>query len=81
MNHNVPVIGQGPSREQIAKAEIMAAINSLSMGIYSHIASGYIATRDTHQAVDREHLQAMARNSQVAAEAYFEGRGLIQRQR
>ncbi len=61
-------------------AGIMQAIGQMSVAIYSHLAVAHITACDVHQTVDVERLQALAKQSHAAAEAYFEGLGVIQRQ-
>jgi hypothetical protein len=74
---SVPMLGNGMmSREEQAKSAVMQAIQSLSLTIYSRMACEYLATR-VHQPVDREFLKGLAKNSRVAAQAYFEGLGII----
>jgi len=74
--NQVPLIGR---QQEQAKQEIMATMTQLSLGIYSHLATAYIGTIDTHQSLDEGHLRSLARHSQVAATAYFEGIGVIKR--
>lgn len=72
----VPLIGQ---QRRAAEAAITQAVQGLSVGIYSHLATAYIATLDRpHQAVDVEHLRELGRDSMAAAQAYFEGLGIAQ---
>lgn len=78
---NVPGFGAAPlpgHHEQQARAEIMQAVQQLSLGIYSHLAVNYIGSRDQHQPTEREQLEQLARDSHVAAQAYFEGLGVVQ---
>jgi hypothetical protein len=72
----VPLIGQNGSREQQAKIEILQAMNSLSLSIYKKMSGVYLGALG-HAHVDVEKLKTMAKNSRVAAEAYFEGLGII----
>ena len=75
---HVPLIGQRQQQnQQQMQAQIQAAINQLSIGIYSQLASAHVATRDEHQTVDREQLQKLAKDAQTAALAYFEGIGVV----
>ena len=71
----VPLVGQ---EQKQAKQHILAAVEQLSLGIYSHLATSHIATRDQgiDQPIDAEHLQQLARDSHAAGQAYFVGRGL-----
>lgn len=75
---HVPLIGQQPTQKQAAEIQVMQAINHLSLGIYSHLAVGHIATVDVHETIDTVELQQMAKNSHLAAKAYFEGLGVIE---
>lgn len=74
--NQVQIIGQ---QQKQAQSQILAAINQLSIGIYSQLAVAAINTIDVHQEVDSERLKALAKHSQVAAMAYFEGLEIIQR--
>ena len=74
----IPILGQNNTPQQAALAAINQAVQQLSLGIYSRLAGDYIASRDTHQPAEREHLQQLARDSQVAAQAFFEGLGVAQ---
>ena len=71
----IPLLGQ---QQQAANQAIMQAVNQLSIGIYSHLATAHISGRDEHQAVDPDKLRQLAKDSQVAAKAYFEGLGVAQ---
>ena len=74
---HVPQFGQAPiigQRQQQAVAQVTAAMAQLSMAIYTHII-------DRHGIpFDPEMLRKLAKDSQVAARAYFEGIGVIQQQ-
>jgi hypothetical protein len=76
LNGRVPLIGQGMTREQAMKVKLLQQLNSLSLSIYAHCAKDYIRMLEH---VDVEKLKGMARNSRMAAEAYFEGLGIIQK--
>ena len=67
--NNIPLIGQ--QRAQ-AEAGIMQAAQQLSLTIYTPSAIAYIAGRDDHQEVDTKRLEQMARDSQTAAQTFFE---------
>ena len=70
----VPLIGQ---QQQQALAAINQAVQQLSFTIYTQVATAHIATRDpSHQQLDLDRLQQLARDSRTAAEAFFEGLGL-----
>lgn len=74
----VPILGQQkPSPEQM-RMQIMQAMSALSMGIYTQLASAYITHIDEHQEFDEEHLRETAKRCQLAAQAYFEGLGIIE---
>lgn len=73
---SVPVIGQ---RQKQAEAQLMQAVGQMGTSIFIQLASAYIAGVDRpHQTADRDHLQQLARDSQAAAKAYFEGLGIAQ---
>ena len=75
----VPLIGQRQQQsQQQVQAQVQAAINQLSIGIYSQLASSHVATRDKHETIDQEKLRKLAKDAQTAALAYFEGIGLVQ---
>ncbi len=75
----VPIIGQQQQQQQQQmQAQLQAAIGQVSLGIYSHLATAYITTRDKHQSVDQDQLRQLAKDAQIAARAYFEGIGVIQ---
>ena len=80
-----PQFGQatilGQQQQQKLQAQIQAAMNQLSLQIYTHLATAHIATRDLHNAVDQEQLRQLAKDSQVAGRCYFEGIGVIQREK
>jgi len=77
----VPILGQQnqqqPSQQQQMQAQVQAAIGQVSLGIYSHLATAYITTRDEHQSIDQDQLRQLAKESQIAAKCYFEGIGVI----
>lgn len=78
-NINVPLLGNGQvSQEQRVKLEIMQAIQSLSLSIYSKLAQEHLSVGHSH--IDVEKLKTMAKNSRLAAQAYFEGLGVIEPQ-
>ena len=72
---SAPLLGH---REQQAKAGIMQAAQQLSLGIYSQLAATYIGSRDECEAVEPERLRQIAKDSHAAAQAYFEGLGIVQ---
>lgn len=77
----VPLLGQ---REAQAKAGIMQAVGQLSLQIYVQLATRHthsctdICHTSSHQESDRKQFQQLARDSQLAAKAYFEGLGIAQ---
>jgi hypothetical protein len=77
----IPIIGQqAPSQAQQqaqAHAAIQAAVQQLSLGIYSDLAVDHLALHTTHPA-DPARLRQLAKDSLVAARAYFEGLGVIE---
>ena len=76
LNGQVPLIGQ---QKQQAMIQIMQEINALSLSIYSKLACEYLGAYE-HSHVDVERLKVLALNSRAAAQAYFEGLGVIERQ-
>lgn len=82
----VPLLGQQQQptpeqQEQMAKMQIVQAVNQLSMGIYVQLATPRIdAAISLSQEIDENKLQSLARTSQLAAKAFFEGIGVIQTQ-
>ena len=57
----------------------MQALQSLSITIYTQLATAYIATLDRPlKEPDPAYLGKLARESNVAARAYFEGLGIAQ---
>ena len=66
----VPLLGQ---QKKLQDRAIQAAVNSLSLQIYSHLATGYIASRDEHEQMDPDFLRQLAKHSATAALCYFEG--------
>lgn len=74
----VPIIGQQQQQQQQQmQAQVQAAIGQVSLGIYSHLATAYITTRDKHQSVDQDQLRQLAKDAQLAAHCYFEGIGIL----
>ncbi len=74
----VPIIGQQQQQQQQQmQAQLQAAIGQVGLGIYSHLATAYITTRDKHQSVDQEQLRQLAKDAQLAAHCYFEAIGVI----
>lgn len=78
--NRIPVLGQQPNQEQVAKAHIMQAINQMAGGMYVQVATAQIATKDPslNREIDAEQLRELARTCHKAAVAYFEGLGVIQ---
>jgi hypothetical protein len=75
LNGRIPMLGQQQMTREQAKLQLAQLMDSLSLSIYSSMAKEYLAHIEH---VDIEKLKSMARNSRVAAEAYFEA--LIQSQ-
>ena len=74
----VPIIGQQQQQQQQQiQQQLQAAIGQVSLGIYSHLATAYITTRDKHQNVDQNQLRELAKDAQIAAHCYFEGIGIL----
>lgn len=57
------------------KAGVMQAMQTLSFQIYSHLAIDHIRTVDFGH-VEPAKLEALARDAETAAKAYFEGLGV-----
>lgn len=76
MNNRVPILGQ---QQQQAKLQLMQAMSTLSLEIYTKMSSEYCGALG-HTHLDVEKLKLMAKNSRVAAQAYFEGLGIIEPQ-
>ena len=74
----VPLIGGQPSQEQMAKIQVMQAIQGMAMGIYTQLAAGYISRLDDHQEFDADQLRETAKHCHAAAQAFFEGLGVIE---
>ena len=74
MNGQIPVLGQ---QRQVAEAQIMQAVQGLSLTVYSRIAAEML---DPEKDANPEHLRHLAKGSMIAARAYFEGLGVIERQ-
>ncbi len=77
----VPHMGQAPligQQQQQAQMAIRQAMQELSIGIYSGLATAHIAGRDEHQEVDSAQLRRIAADSMAAARSYFEGIGVIE---
>ena len=70
----VPIFGQ--QKEQF-DAQIQAAINSLSLQIYTQLATGHIASRDELLQLNREKLHQLAKDAKTAARCFFEGIELL----
>ncbi len=73
----VPLLGQQPNKQDQANRALGQAVQQLSLGIYSQAAVAYLATVDAEEfPVDVEQLRQLARDSQTAARAFFEGLGV-----
>ena len=80
----VPLLGQQQQptqqqQEQMARLQIMQAINEMASGMYVQLAVAHVATRDQYlgQDVDTEYLRPLAKKCLIAAKAFFEGVGVI----
>ena len=75
----VPVLGQ---QRAAAQQAVNQAVQQLSTGIYSHLAIHHLTTLDRpRQEAEPELLRGFAKDSMVAAQAYFEGLGIAKFQR
>lgn len=77
----IPPMGQAPligQQQQQAQMAIQQAMEEMSVGIYSGLATAHIASRDDHLDIDCARLRRMAADSMAAARAYFEGIGAIE---
>lgn len=78
---NMPQFGQAPiigQQKQQMQAQVQAVIRQVSLGIYSQLASTHLGTLDKHESLNQDQLRKLAKDSQVAAQCYFEGIGVIQ---
>jgi len=77
----IPQFGQAPiigQRQQQLQSQVKAAIGQLSMSIYTQLAVALLSTRDPIlMPRDADSLRQLAKDSQAAALAYFEGLGII----
>lgn len=81
IRQRVPILGQQqPNQEQMARIQIMQAVNEMAVGIYVQLAIAHIATRDQGlgQDVDEEQLRPLAKKCLTAAKAFFEGLGVLE---
>jgi len=86
IRQRVPIIGQQQQQptqqqqEQMARIQIMQAVNDMAVGMYIQLAVAHVATRDQalDQDVDVDHLRPLAKKCMTAAKAFFEGIGVIQ---
>ena len=76
----VPILGQREAAAQAAaQAAVQQGLQQLSVGIYSHLAISHLTTLDRpRQEADQELLHGFAKDSMIAAQAYFEGLGIAQ---
>jgi len=72
----VPLLGQ---RKSQAEAAVMQAMGNLSVSIYQRVVAGMLVEFPTDEP-DPERFRQLAKHSQVAAQAYFEGIGVISRE-
>jgi hypothetical protein len=76
----VPLIGRQPSVQQRQQIELMQAMGQLSLSMYVQLASRIIEGLDVYESLSPERvqrLQQLARETRTAAQAYFEGVGVI----
>lgn len=79
----VPLLGQQQAQEQTqqaqARAGILQAVQQLSLQIYVQLATEHLGTRDgsLQESDHKQRLQQLARESHLAAKAYFEGLGMV----
>jgi hypothetical protein len=85
IRQRVPILGQQQQptqqqQEQMARMQIMQAVNDMAVGMYVQLAVAHVATRDQSfdQEVDVEHLRPLAKKCMTAAKAFFEGIGVFQ---
>ena len=84
IRQRVPIIGQQQltqqQQEQMAKMQVMQAVNDMAVGMYVQLAVAHIATRDPglDQDVDVEELRPLAKKCMTAAKAFFEGLGVLE---
>lgn len=69
----VPLLGQQQQQQQAA---IQQAVQQLSIGIYTQSAAQYVSNHDLDQVLEPRRMELLARDSQRAARAYFEGLGI-----
>jgi hypothetical protein len=81
IRQRVPILGQQQptqqQQEQMARMQVMQAVNEMAVGMYVQLATAHIATRDQGlgQDVDEEQLRPLAKKCMTAAKAFFEGLG------
>ena len=77
--HSPPV----NTAQQQQRAAVQAAMQQLSLGVYSQLAVAHARMREEHQdvqqTVDPDRLRQLAADSVTVARCYFEGIGVIQR--
>jgi len=86
IRQRVPIIGQQQptqqQQEQMARMQIMQAINEMASGMYVQLAVAHVAnvTRNpfTDEDVNPEYLRPLAKKCMTAAKAFFEGIGVIE---
>lgn len=80
----IPLLGRQrhPTAEEAAeesRRQIALGVQQLTMSIYIQAASSHVATRDRPiQQSSRGELQQLAKDSQEAARAFFEGLGVAE---
>jgi hypothetical protein len=81
IRQRVPLLGQQqPNPDQMARMQIMQAMNDMAVGMYVQLAVAHVATRDAalEQDIDVEYLRPLAKKCRTAAMAFFEGLGIIE---
>jgi len=79
---SIPLLGQQQTeqqREKLKRAAIEQAVQQLSFTIYTQAAAARVVTLDRpHQQLDLKQLHQLARDSHTAAQAFFEGLGVVE---
>jgi hypothetical protein len=84
IRQRVPILGQQQptqqQQEQMARMQVMQAVNEMATGMYVQLAVAHLATRDPglDQDLDPEYLRPLAKKCMTAAKAFFEGLGVLE---
>ena len=85
IRQRVPIIGQQQQptqqqQEQMAKMQIMQAVNEMAAGMYVQLAAANISgsNPELSQEVYEMQLRSLARKCLTAAKLYFEGIGVVE---